>query len=139
LERVKWGRRLVAPLLFLSPLFSSVVGHGDQRDPCCTHKAKIRKERCQFVLRKIDLFSERMYFEEGKSQVKAAGLWVDPHMIFWAPPKGWCHFSSSALCSTLSSVIHSTAAAVLGDHPMVLASPIHWGLLLQLGFTSSLS
>jgi hypothetical protein len=25
------------------------------------------------------------------------------NMIFWAPPKGWCHFSSSALCSNLSS------------------------------------
>ena len=25
------------------------------------------------------------------------------HLIFWAPPKGWHHFSSSALCSTLSS------------------------------------
>ena len=25
------------------------------------------------------------------------------HLIFWATPKGWHHFSSSALCSTLSS------------------------------------
>ena len=25
------------------------------------------------------------------------------HLIFWTPPKGWHHFSSSALCSTLSS------------------------------------
>jgi hypothetical protein len=37
-------------------------------------------------------------------------------------------------------MIHSTVtAAVLGDHPMVLASPIHWGLLLQRGFTYRLS
>ena len=36
-------------------------------------------------------------------------------------------------------MIHSSAAAVLGDHSMVLASPIHWGIRLQLGFTSSLS
>jgi hypothetical protein len=27
----------------------------------------------------------------------------DRHIIFWAPPKGWCHFFNSALCSTLSS------------------------------------
>jgi hypothetical protein len=31
------------------------------------------------------------------------------------------------------------SAAVLGDHPMVLASPTHCGLPLQLGFTNSLS
>jgi hypothetical protein len=37
-------------------------------------------------------------------------------MIFWALPKGWHHFSSSALCSTLSSG-WSTAVAVLGDQP----------------------
>ena len=36
-------------------------------------------------------------------------------------------------------LMHSTATAVLGDHPMVLASPIHWGLSLQQGFTNSLS
>jgi hypothetical protein len=24
------------------------------------------------------------------------------HLIFWSPPKGWHHFSSSALCTTLS-------------------------------------
>jgi hypothetical protein len=36
-------------------------------------------------------------------------------------------------------LILSTAAAVFGDHPMVLATPINWGLLLQLGFTNSLS
>jgi hypothetical protein len=36
-------------------------------------------------------------------------------------------------------LIHSTTAAVIDDHPMVLASPIHWGLLLQIGFTNSLS
>ena len=33
--------------------------------------------------------------------------------------------------------IHSTAAAVLGDHPMVLVSPICWGILLQVGFINS--
>ena len=31
------------------------------------------------------------------------------------------------------------AAAVFGDHPIVLASPILLGLLLQLGFTNNLS
>jgi hypothetical protein len=36
-------------------------------------------------------------------------------------------------------LIHSTAAAVLGDHPMALASPIHCALPLQLSFTNSLS
>jgi hypothetical protein len=30
-------------------------------------------------------------------------------------------------------------AAVLGDHLMVLTSPIHRGVPLQLGFTNSLS
>ena len=30
-------------------------------------------------------------------------------------------------------------AAFLGDHPMVLTSPIHWGIPLKLGFTNSLS
>lgn len=37
--------------------------------------------------------------------------------------------------------LHSTAAAAAGDHPVVLASPKCWGLLLQLGrtFTNSLS
>jgi hypothetical protein len=25
------------------------------------------------------------------------------HLIFWTPPTGWHHFSSSALCSNLSS------------------------------------
>ena len=59
-----------------------------------------------------------------------SNVW-DPHMIFWAPPKGLDHISSSALCSTLGSGwLHSIAAAVLGDHPMVLTSPIHWSLLL---------
>jgi hypothetical protein len=36
-------------------------------------------------------------------------------------------------------LIHSTALAVLGDHPIVLASLICWGLPLQAGFTSRLS
>lgn len=31
-----------------------------------------------------------------------SNVW-DPHMIFCVSPKSWCHFSSSALCSTLSS------------------------------------
>ena len=34
-------------------------------------------------------------------------------------------------------LIFSTLAAVLGDHPMVLASPIHWGVPLQLGITNN--
>ena len=64
----------------------------------------------------------------------------DSHMIIWAPPKGWHYFSSSALCNTLgSSYLHFNTAAVLGGHFMVLASSICWGLLLQLGFTNSLS
>jgi hypothetical protein len=36
-------------------------------------------------------------------------------------------------------LIHSTAAAILGDHPMVLASPLLGGLSLQLDFTKGLS
>ena len=52
-------------------------------------------------------------------------------MIFWPPRKDWYHFASSALCCTLSSC--------LSAHPMVLASPIHWGFLLQVGFTNRLS
>jgi len=62
-------------------------------------------------------------------------------MIFWDPPKGWCH-SLLQLCPLYHSklrLIHSIATAVLGDHPVVLASPINWGLRLQLGFTNSLS
>ena len=31
-----------------------------------------------------------------------SNVW-DSHIIFRAPPTGWCHFSISALCSTLSS------------------------------------
>jgi hypothetical protein len=34
--------------------------------------------------------------------------------------------------------LHSTVTAILGDHFMVLAMPIYYGLLLQLGFTNSL-
>ena len=43
-------------------------------------------------------------------------------------------------CSTIGSGwLYPTTAAVLGGHPIVLASPLLWGLLLQLGFTNSLS
>jgi hypothetical protein len=56
--------------------------------------------------------------------------------------------SSEELASLLQlySLKHSklrltnfTAAAALGDHLMALASPKHWSLLLQLGFTNNLS
>jgi hypothetical protein len=61
---------------------------------------------------------------------------LNPHMLFWDPPKCCHHISSSALCTTLgSSWLHSIAAAVLRAHP----SPICWGFPLQLGFTNSLS
>jgi hypothetical protein len=64
---------------------------------------------------------------------------LDPHMVFQAIPKGLGHFSRSVLCSTVGSgSLHYTAAAIYGGHPMVLSSPILWGLLLQLGFTNSL-
>ena len=56
-------------------------------------------------------------------------------MIFCAPSKDWCHFSSSALCSTLSS----TATAILSDHFVVKISLIQWRLLLQLDYTNKLS
>ena len=60
-------------------------------------------------------------------------------MIFCVPPKRSGHFSSSALCITLSSGwLHSTSAAVRPAHPMGLASSKCWVLLLQLGFTDSL-
>jgi hypothetical protein len=41
---------------------------------------------------------------QGKFSVTAScvNIW-NPHMIFWSPAMGWCHFSSSALCSILSS------------------------------------
>ena len=56
-------------------------------------------------------------------------------MIFWAHRKSLDHFSSSVLSSRLNSI----DVAVLGDlFPMVLAFPITWGFLLQLGFTSKL-
>ena len=54
--------------------------------------------------------------------------------IFWAPRQGLGLFFSTTLGS---GWIYSTAA-VLGDHPMLLASPIHWSLPLQLCLTSSL-
>ena len=57
-------------------------------------------------------------------------------MIFWAPPKGLGHFSSSALCST--SRVWLIVAANFGGHPMVPTSPICWGILLHLGLTNSL-
>jgi hypothetical protein len=61
-------------------------------------------------------------------------------MIFWAPPKGLCHISNSARCSTLGFCgLHSTAAAVLDGQLVVLASLICWSLALHLGFTKSLS
>jgi hypothetical protein len=71
----------------------------------------------------------------------------DPHMIFWAPPgfsKGfWLTSPALPLYSTISSdwLQSTAAAAVLRSHPMVLASPICWSLLLQLDstFNSSLS
>jgi hypothetical protein len=57
-----------------------------------------------------------------------SSVW-NPHMIFWAPPKGLHYFSSSALCSTLGSDwFHSNAAAILGGDPMVRTFLIHWGL-----------
>jgi len=78
---------------------------------------------------------------QGNFNVTASCINVwDPHMIFWALPKGWHLFYSSALGSTLKlRLIHSTATANQGGHPVVLSSAIHWGLLLQLGFTYSLS
>jgi hypothetical protein len=36
-------------------------------------------------------------------------------------------------------LIHFIAADVLDDHPMALASAIHWGFLLQQGFANGLS
>jgi hypothetical protein len=36
-------------------------------------------------------------------------------------------------------LIHSTTAAVLGNHPMVLTFPIHCSVLFQVGFTNSFS
>jgi hypothetical protein len=36
-------------------------------------------------------------------------------------------------------LIFSTLAAALSDHHMVLASPIHWDLQLQLGFSNNIS
>ena len=56
-------------------------------------------------------------------------------MIFQAPSKGLGHFSSSALSRLW--LIHFIAAAVIDDYPTVLVSPVHWGLLMQLGFTDS--
>jgi hypothetical protein len=44
-------------------------------------------------------------------------------MIFRAPPKGWLHFSSSALCSTLSSG-WSTSLLL----PFLVIIPWYWHL-----------
>ena len=64
----------------------------------------------------------------------------DPHVIIWIYLKGLCHFSSSALSSTLgSSWLCSTAAGLLWGNPIVLGSPMFWGLVLQLGLINSLS
>ena len=68
-----------------------------------------------------------------------SNVW-DPYKIFWASQNGLSHFSSPALCSTLGSGrLHSIAAAILGDHPIVLASLTHRGFSQQLGFTNSLT
>jgi len=55
-------------------------------------------------------------------------LFVPVSGIHWAPPEGLGHFSSSALCSALGSADPLHCCAALGDHAMVLAAPIHWGL-----------
>ena len=50
------------------------------------------------------LASRTFWSLQGNFNITASysNVW-DPHMIFWAPPKGWHHFFSSALCSTVSS------------------------------------
>lgn len=66
-----------------------------------------------------------------------SNVW-DLHVIFWASQKDLGHFSISALCSTVGSGwLHSTAAALLCGHSMVLTSPTYWCPLLQLGITNS--
>jgi hypothetical protein len=52
----------------------------------------------------MTLASQTSWDLQGNFIVTAFGFNVwDLHMIFWTPPKGWHHFSSFALCSTLSS------------------------------------
>lgn len=56
--------------------------------------------------------------------------------MFWASPKSLSispALASAAHTTSLlgSSWLHSTAAAVLGGRPVVLASPKYWGLLLH--------
>jgi hypothetical protein len=69
-------------------------------------------------------------------QTSCSNVW-DPHMMFWAPPKDLGHFSSSALCSTLGSGWrHSTVGLFLVVVPWFTGAG---GLLLQQGFTNSLS
>lgn len=57
-------------------------------------------------------------------------IW-DSYMIFWAPAKSLGHFSSSTLCGTVEfGWLYFPVIIVLQGHPMVLASPIHWDLLV---------
>jgi hypothetical protein len=52
----------------------------------------------------MTLASQKSLNLQGSFNVTASCFRVwDPHMIFWATPKGWHHFSSSALRSTLGS------------------------------------
>ena len=86
------------------------------------------------------LVSRKSWGLQGSFNVTASCFNVcDPHMIFWTPPKGWRHFSSSACCITLSSGDPLHCHCCFCDQPKILAYPIHWGLLLQLGFTNRLS
>ena len=50
-----------------------------------------------------------------------------------------CTLWHSKLRLIFSRLIFSTLAAALSDHHMVLASPIHWDLQLQLGFSNNIS
>ena len=64
-------------------------------------------------------------------------------MIFCPPPRTWVTspelpFVAHTLCFLGSSYLYSTAAAILGGHLMVMASPKYCCLLLQLCFTNSL-
>lgn len=76
---------------------------------------------------------------KAKSNSKSVNNFVsnacDSLTIFWTLPRGLGHLSSPALLSSEAQQAPLCAAAVLGNHPMVLASPKCWGLLLQPGCT----
>lgn len=74
-----------------------------------------------------------------------SNIW-NPLTIFWALSGPWVtslalHSGAHTVCLLRSGWLHSITDGCFGGHPIVLAFPQLWGLLLELGctFTTGLS